>query len=257
MTTADTEAYVIRLAVYEGPLDLLLELIEQAELDITKVALAKVTDQYLDYLRRLQEYHLEDLTSFLVIAARLIQIKSEALLPRAPLREPGEEDPGDALARQLIAYKKYKEVANILAGRMEAGWRTYIRIAAPVSIDPKLDMMDVTLDDLRAAILDVLASARDGLEVDELVTPQPVRIRDKILCILDNLTKSSRTTFRSIIQGAQSRLEIVVSFIAILELIKQQRVSVQQDTLFGEITVVRGDNWSEDQEMDFDLEFEE
>ena len=147
----ETETYVIHLPVYDGPLDLLLELIEQAELDITKVALAQIADQYLSYLRRLQEHHLEDLTSFLVIAARLIQIKSEALLPRPPQREPGEEDPGDALARQLIEYKKYKQVANILAERMNDGYRSYIRIVAPPVVEPTLDMMEVTLDDLRAA----------------------------------------------------------------------------------------------------------
>ena len=83
--------YTIELPVYQGPLDLLLELIERAELDITRVALAQVTDQYLAYLQQFSEYHLEDLASFLVIASRLLQIKSEALLPRPPVREPGEE----------------------------------------------------------------------------------------------------------------------------------------------------------------------
>jgi segregation and condensation protein A len=94
--------YTVRLPVYEGPLDLLLELIERAELDITKIALAQVTDQYLSHLRQITQRDLDDLASFLVVAARLLQIKSEALLPRPPEREPGEEDPGDALARQLI-----------------------------------------------------------------------------------------------------------------------------------------------------------
>ena len=87
------ESYTIHLPVYEGPLDLLLELIEQAELDITKIALAQVTDQYLSYLRQIPEHHLEDLTSFLIVAARLLQIKSEALLPRPPEREPRRSKP--------------------------------------------------------------------------------------------------------------------------------------------------------------------
>lgn len=254
--TNETDAYIIHLPVYEGPLDLLLELIEQAELDITKVALAQVADQYLSYLQRLQEYQLEDLASFLIIAARLIQIKSEALLPRPPQREPGEEDPGDALARQLIEYKKYKEVASILAQRMQEGFRSYIRLVAPLAIEPKLDMLGVRIDDLRAAFMDALASIEEGPETN-IIVPHHVRIRDKIRRIIDDLTNTSRTTFRAIIEDAQSRLEIVVSFIAILELIKQRRVSVEQDSLFGEIALSRGENWSEDQEVDFELEFEE
>jgi segregation and condensation protein A len=100
---SDEAAYTVLLPVYEGPLDLLLDLIERAELDITRVSLAQVTDQYLEYLRLIPAHDLADLASFLVVAARLLQIKSEALLPRPPTREPGEEDPGDALARQLMA----------------------------------------------------------------------------------------------------------------------------------------------------------
>lgn len=253
----EAESYVIHLPVYEGPLDLLLELIEQAELDITKVALSQVTDQYLSYLRRLQEHHLEDLTSFLVIAARLIQIKSEALLPRPPQREPGEDDPGDALARQLIEYKRYKQVANILAQRMSNGYRSFIRIFAPPAVEPKLDMMEVTLDDLRMAFIDVLTSRKEIPAINNIIIPHHIRVRDKIRRIIDNLANASRTTFHAILEDAQSRLEIVVTFIAILELIKLQRVSVQQETLFGEITLTRGENWSEDQDVDFELEFEE
>ncbi|MGD2163681.1 MAG: segregation/condensation protein A, partial [Anaerolineales bacterium] len=149
--------YTIHLPVYEGPLDLLLELIERAELDITKVSLAQVTDQYLEYIRELRELDIENLASFLVIAARLIQIKSESLLPRPPLREPGEEDPGDALARQLVAYKRYKQVAIMLSEREQAGLRSYLRISTPVRIiEPKLDLEGITLEDLYAAMIEVL-----------------------------------------------------------------------------------------------------
>src|SRR5512139_1228723 len=91
--------YTIATPVYEGPLDLLLHLIERAELDITKLSLAKVTDQYLEHLRSMQERRAEEVSAFLVIAARLLQIKSEVLLPRPPTREPGEEDPSEALVQ--------------------------------------------------------------------------------------------------------------------------------------------------------------
>jgi len=115
------DAYQVATPVYEGPLDLLLQLIERAELDITKLALAQVTEQYLEYMRRLPDRAAEEVSAFLVIAARLLQIKSEALLPRPPARESGEEDPGEALARQLLAYKRYKEIADILAQKEISG----------------------------------------------------------------------------------------------------------------------------------------
>ncbi|HAE58870.1 MAG TPA: hypothetical protein DCG54_05015, partial [Anaerolineae bacterium] len=107
-----TGNYTVQIPVYEGPLDLLLQLIERAELDITSVALAMVTDQYLKYIRAMQEARAEEISAFLVIAAKLIQIKSEALLPRPPVREVGEEDPAENLARQLRIYKQFKKIAN-------------------------------------------------------------------------------------------------------------------------------------------------
>src|SRR5512142_1384917 len=97
-----TGGYTVAIPVYEGPLDLLLQLIERAELDITAVAIANVTDQYLAYIHKMEkQVPAEEISAFLVMAARLIQIKSEALLPRPPVHEPGEENPGEALARQL------------------------------------------------------------------------------------------------------------------------------------------------------------
>ena len=132
-----TEGYQISTEVYEGPLDLLLELIERAELDITQLALAQVTDQYLAYLHALQERNAAEVSAFLVIAARLLQIKSAALLPRPPaeLATTDEEDPGEALARQLIVYKRFKELAVFLDNRVAAGLHTYLRVAPPPKVE--------------------------------------------------------------------------------------------------------------------------
>jgi segregation and condensation protein A len=249
--------YTIELPVYQGPLDLLLELIERAELDITRVALAQVTDQYLAYLEQFTDYHLEDLASFLVIASRLLQIKSEALLPRPPVREPGEEDPGDALARQLIAYKKYKQVATLLSDRDEAGWRTYLRLVANPVIEPTLDIGDLRIEDLRKAMLAVMTNQRQGEALETVVAAPRIRIRDKIQVVLETLRSTTQTTFRTLFSRSKTRLEVAVSFLAVLELIKLRRVSASQDTLFGDITLARGDRWSDDQSSDLELEFEE
>lgn len=249
--------YTIELPVYQGPLDLLLELIERAELDITRVALAQVTDQYLAYLQQFSEYHLEDLASFLVIASRLLQIKSEALLPRPPVREPGEEDPGDALARQLIAYKKYKQVATLLSERDAAGLRTYLRLVANPVLEPTFDIGDLRVENLRKAMLAVMANQRQGEALETVVAAPRIRIRDKIQVVLDTLRSATQTTFRTLFKRSRSRLEVVVSFLAVLELIKLRQVSASQDSLFGDILLARGEKWSDDQSAELDLEFEE
>lgn len=248
--------YTIELPVYEGPLDLLLDLINRAELDITKVALAQVTDQYLAYLEQVPEHGLADLSSFLVIAARLLLIKSEALLPRPPQREVGEEDPGDALARQLLAYKKYKEVALLLGEREKNGLRTYLRIAPPPNILPQLDLTDFGLNDLHSAIIEAITN-RERPSLKYVVTPPRISIRDRIALIIDQLRELGRTTFSSLLKSTQSRLEIVISFLAVLELVKQRQVEVTQEEQFGEIEIKPGEAWQGDQELEFDLEFEE
>jgi segregation and condensation protein A len=128
ISASPVHSYNVATPVYEGPLDLLLQLIERAELDITLLALAQVTDQYLDHLKTLPELSADEVSAFLVIAAKLIQIKSEILLPHPPTREPGEEDPGEALARQLLQYKRFMEIAKFLSNQQTLGLHTFIRL---------------------------------------------------------------------------------------------------------------------------------
>ena len=150
------EQYTVTLQVFTGPLDLLLRLIEREELDITAVALAQVTGQFLDYLRALQPDDMQAVADFLSIAARLILIKSEALLPRPPEREPDEEDPGEELARQLRIYKRFQQAARTLSQR--DGLRTYLRLSVPKVVAPRFDLSDVTVDHLRRAMMQLLSS---------------------------------------------------------------------------------------------------
>ena len=251
------QSYTVQLPVFEGPLDLLLELIERAEFDITKISLAKVTNQYLAYLKQIQEYQLEDLASFLVIAARLVQIKSEALLPRPPIREPGEEDPGDALARQLIAYKRYKQVAVLLSEREKAGLKTFLRISTPPKAEPKIDLEGITIQHLHKAMIEALEHAPQERSFERDVSIPRVRVRDKIISIVSALRKSGTLSFKRIVMGAKSKLEVIVSFLAVLELIKQDQIIAEQDGLFDDIVLTPSANWDEDQAVEFELEFEE
>ena len=247
--------YKVSTPVYEGPLDLLLQLIERAELDITKLALAQVTDQYLAHLRSLQEQAAEDVSAFLVIAAKLLQIKSEALLPRPPAREVGEEDPGEALARQLLAYKRYKEIAKILHERESQGLKTYLRLAPPPKVQGVLDLSDFTVSDLTAAVRAVFAKADERPQLRTVVAAPRITIRDRIRHIVQTIRTGQRTSFRKLLGQKRTRLEVVVTFLAMLELVKRRYLHAQQTTIFGDIDLEPTDTWDDD--LDFELEFGE
>jgi segregation and condensation protein A len=249
------QVYKIATPVYEGPLDLLLQLIERAELDITKLALAQVTDQYLEHLRTIQERAAEEVSAFLVIAARLLQIKSEALLPRPPVLAPGEEDAGEALARQLLAYKRYKEIAEILHQRQAAGLRTYLRLAPPPKVQGRLDLSGFNLADLVEMARQAFGREDTRPELKTVVRAPRITIREKIGQIISRLRSTGGTTFRNLVGSQRTRLDVVVTFLAMLELVKRHFVEARQEGLFGEIDLQPAEAW--DEQLDFELEFGE
>ncbi len=246
--------YTVRTPVYEGPLDLLLDLIQRAELDITMVSLALVTDQYLAYIHGLEESHADEISLFLVIAARLLQIKSEALLPRPPIRAPGEEDIGQSLVDQLRLYKRYKEIGQWLDRRQDAGLRTYLRGAAPPKVEPKLDLSNVTLESLQRAALVAFSRTTKQEPLDSVIAAPKITIREKIGLIGKTLRQLTRSTFRAMLGHQPSRLEVVVTFLALLELIKRYRVEAHQESLFSDIEVQRLEEWGDEEEMDIEFE---
>jgi len=251
-----TEGYRVNIPIYAGPLDLLLQLIERAELDITTLALAQVTDQYLAHMRSLQDQNAAEVSGFLVIAARLLQIKSAALLPRpiVVITPEQEEDPGEALARQLIAYKRFKELANVLADRESQGLRTYLRLAAPpVKIEARLDLSGIGIDDLVSAAREIFMSKPDLPALSRVVAMPRVTIREKIRTIVDSLREAGNAQFCYFIHRQGDRLEVIVTFLAMLELIKRRVVEVSQPSLFGDIEVTPTGEW--DEKNDAQLEF--
>jgi len=249
-----TGKYIFQIPVYEGPLDLLLQLIEKSELDITAVSLAMVTDQYLQYIRRMQEARAEEISAFLVIAAKLIQIKSEALLPRPPVREVGEEDPAEHLARQLRIYKRFKEISTLLEQRDAQGLHTYLRLAPPPKVEGRLDLSDLTLRDLLEAAESSFLQEKEKQALGTVISAPKVTIRQKIAYISERLSKSQHSSFKELLETGNSRLEVVVTFLALLELVKRYRVSARQEALFGDIHIERSEEWNESEE--FELEFE-
>lgn len=243
--------YTVETDVYQGPLDLLLHLIERAELDITKVALAQITNPFLEYVRQLQNHQGEEVSVFLVMAARLMQIKSEALLPHPPVREPGEEDPGEELIRQLIAYKRYKEIAQILKEKNEAGLRTYLKGSPPLKIESKLDLSNLSITDLLNAAVLVFSIAADQQPLDVVVKAPAITIKDKISQITWFLKSSRKSSFRKLLSSQYTRAEIIVTFLALLELVKSFRVRAFQDQLFGEINIEVEESWETDDDIEF------
>ncbi len=256
-TLQNTPGYEINTDVYAGPLDLLLDLIERAELDITRLALAQVTDQYLEYLKKIEERDPTEVSAFLVIAARLIQIKSAALLPR-PTLDPTlvpEEDPGEALAQQLIIYKRFKQLAQFLDEQQKNNRRTYLRLAeiSTSAYVSRFDISEISLDD-------IVATARDIFHMENLpplsqvISIPRITIREQIRSIINRL-KAGPTTFKQLLAGSNNRIEIVVTFLAMLELIKRHYVNVNQDSLFADIDLTPSETWGNEEE--FEIEFAE
>jgi segregation and condensation protein A len=230
--------YEIQLPVFEGPLDLLLHLIEREELDITTIALAQVTDQYMVYLKELEQREVKELTSFLVVAAKLLFIKSMALLPRPSILTPEAEDVGDELVRQLQIYKRFKEIASLLHDREKQRLHSYVRIAPLPHLDPQLDLGNTTINDLLIAVQEALDAIPAPL-AGEVVAPITVTITDQIHLIENQLIRRHQVRFRDILSKATTRVEIVVTLLALLELIKQDRVQIRQEEMFGEIIIER------------------
>lgn len=253
LTSRQISSYTVQIPLYEGPLDLLLSLIEHAELDITAVSLAQVTEQYLTHIRTMAVPP-DEISAFLVVAAKLLLIKSEALLPRPPTREPGEEDPGESLARQLLIYKRFKEMAIWIEKRERNNQRTFLRVAPPPKVEAKLDLSNITLADLFAAAEGAFAQEQEKQSLGTVITPPKITIREKITLIAEKLGATPHATFGDLVGQQPTRLEVVVTFLALLELVKRYRVAARQEFLFGEILIDRADEW--DQNEDLELEFE-
>lgn len=236
--------YQISLPVFSGPLDLLLHLIERQEFDITTISLVKVTEQYLAQIEQLKENRIENLIDFLVVAARLVQIKSRALLPQTPLypSDEEEEDPAEALIRQLKAYKRFKQAAVWLNEREEAGLRTYLRVAPPPKLEGTLDMTGITVATLITAVQEALA--RDETKTDSvaLVKPRRVTIEGQISLLRQRLKRYGRSLFHDLLPPRAERVEVAITLLAVLELIKRRELIAFQPELFGPIEVKATDS---------------
>ncbi len=241
---SDNTIYRVELPDFEGPLALLLSLIEREEMDITKISLARVTDQFLAYLEILQAVNPDELTDFLVVAAKLILIKSEMLLPRPPasIIEEEEEDVGDELTRQLRLYKQFKEMAGQLRDIEDAGQHNFVRVAPFThKVEPKLIPGATTLADLLQAARDVFAIKPPDPAVDTVISPQVVTIGQQMAHIRHQITTRKTVSFQGLLRDGRNRIEVIVTLLAVLELIKRRVVKVEQTDMFGELMIRHND----------------
>ncbi|MFW6155439.1 MAG: segregation and condensation protein A [Planctomycetota bacterium] len=236
------EPYRVNLDVYNGPLDLLLYLIRRDEVDIYDIPIAAITDQYCKYVNFLQEINPNLAGDFLVMAATLLEIKSRTLLPTPAADEDadgeGPIDPRAELVRQLLQYKAFKDAAAELADAADqAALRHPRRPVAPEFEQPDLDLENVQVWTLLEAFATLMASVGARERRHEVIyddTPISLHAED----IVDRLTREGNMTFTEIFRGRESRSEVIGLFLAMLELIRQDRVRIRQETVFGEIYVL-------------------
>ncbi len=227
----------LHLAAFEGPLDLLLHLIREQKLDLLDLPMADVTKQYMDYLLLMEDLNLEIAAEFVAMAAHLIQIKSRLLLPRTAAGDGTEEDPRVELVQKLIDYRQVKEAAQELS-RRESSWQSVVFV-------PGMDVGEhakVEDEPIRCTLFDLLAAYRDALK--NLLPPPPVEVRtppksleQRIAEVLGLLGHGDWTPFHGLVAGSRTREELVLTFLALLELVRTGRIHLIQAEAFGEIRI--------------------
>jgi segregation and condensation protein A len=235
--------YEIQLEVFQGPLDLLLHLIEKNEIDIYNIPIALITDQYLKYIYTIQMLNLEGVGDFLVMAATLMQIKAKMLLPQSNMGDDEnleDEDPRLELAYKLIEYKKIKEASVSLQTLEDQQLKIYTRTSgefADLKVVPDTDpLKNLSIWDL----MDAFKSVMDSLEVKPIsaVPKEEISIRQRMTEILDLLTQDKTVFFKSVFQNLKTKIALITCFLAVLELIRLHKISAMQDQIFGEITLI-------------------
>jgi segregation and condensation protein A len=234
--------YTVKLDIFEGPLDLLLYLIRKNEVDIYDIPIALITEQYLEYLDLMTVLNLDIAGEFLVMAATLAKIKSKMLLPPSVDSEDGEEegDPRAELMEHLLEYQQYKEVADQLKNRELLEKDIFTRIQVEEDI-PELDKNSTVIE---ASLFDLVDALKKVIERKDLpgnlmeVAVEKISVRDKIDEILSTVKDKQQIIFQSLFDGLSTKYEIVVAFLALLELIRIRAIKVFQVHPHGEIRII-------------------
>lgn len=233
--------YKVQLELFEGPLDLLLHLIKEQKLDIYDIPISTITKQYLEYIDLMKELNLNVVGDYLVMAAELTRIKSKMLLPQQEQEDEDEsgEDPREQLIRQLLEYRKYKEAASKLR-IMELKQNEVFTRNVPAQIeegDNDIIKYDVTVFDLMVAFKKIMKEL--SFREDYEVTINEISITDKINFIMERLSDMVSITFDELLRSIKSRIEVIATFLGLLELMRLNMIKIQQIKQFGPIRIFK------------------
>lgn len=226
--------YKVRLEIFEGPLDLLLHLIKKDEIDIYDIPIARITEQYLDYLRLMEELDIAIAGDFLVMAATLIYIKSKVLLPPDPTEGTGDdlaEDPRAELVERLLEYQKFKAAANMLYARGEIEAACYTRGA--IESDENNPEVTATVFDILRVFKDILERRQSAAEME--IERDEITMSQKLTQIRHLISTRGELNVREVFELSGSKRELILTFLAFLELVKETEIILVQSRLFGEI----------------------
>lgn len=233
-----SQRYTVKLDIFEGPLDLLLHLIKKEQVSIYDIPIARITEQYLEYLRRMEELDLTIASEYLVMAATLIYIKSKMLLPRDPAQmtdAEDEEDPRRELVQRLLEYQKYKAAAELLWSRAEREQAVFTR--GPLETDDANPEVNVTLFDLFRAFQRAMERLKERQEL--IIAREEITMAEKIAELRVLLEREERLDITALFEAARSRRELLILFLAVLELVRAAVIRLVQTERFGRILALR------------------
>jgi len=225
----------VKIEQFEGPLELLLQLIEQKELDVSRVALSEVTEQYIEYLNQVQEVNPEELADFLVVAAKLLLIKSKILIPTLEV----DEDESD-LEKQLRIYKEYYDASKVINKMLLRRKYLYPRDKPAVALEPIFNPPSTLTDErLKDLFLGVIRAIEPIVSLPREVYYRTISIQEKIAALREHIQREATLNFHHMIKTSKDKTEVIVTFLALLELVKQRMVVVVQDNIFADIEIKR------------------
>ncbi len=234
------EEYRVSLSQFEGPLDLLLHLIEKAEVNIEVIFVSEITAQYLAYMDDLSELDMDRASAFLTVAAQLLLIKSRSLLPRPTVVSEDEEDPEQQLLEQLRAYKAFKEASASLTEKLEETRGVLVRLPEDIVLPPqKVDISNATLENLIQAFWAVMNREEDAEEKEPIVRRvkrDVFTVRDRVKYLRERL-RQGRVSFLDLFSDASTRVEKIVTFMALLEMVAHGEAHVTQGATFAPIYI--------------------
>lgn len=246
-----TSSYKLELDNFQGPLDLLLHLIEKNQMDIYDIKIVEITNQYMDYIYSMEHWDIEFASEFLVMASTLLHIKSRTLLPKKKEEVVGEPDPRDDLVYRLIEYRKYKKLAKTMLEREQVWLRSLVKHREFIKFTREYEVIELSSVILKEKMLDINRRIIDSMNDNEtkmkiILRQEKVSLREKMSDVVKKLRNSSSVIFSKIFHKSKdSKIVVITGFQAILELSKGKRIHINQKKPFGDIKITKASGYND------------